>query len=74
MNLITETRRQKKATRALSAFLAGVLLLSPGGLIAGQLPNGYKVAHGKVNVSVSFRFAVAFVLASRMLSITRAMS
>ena len=44
MNLITETRRQKKATRALSAFLAGVLLLSPGGLIAGQLPNGYKVA------------------------------
>ncbi|MGN0879715.1 MAG: beta strand repeat-containing protein, partial [Oligosphaeraceae bacterium] len=53
MNLITETRRQKKATRALSAFLAGVLLLSPGGLIAGQLPNGYKVAHGKVNVSVS---------------------
>ena len=52
MTMLTQSQKRKSTMKLFSIIMVAILLFSPGGLLAGSLPSGYKVVKGKVSVTV----------------------
>ena len=52
MTMLTQSQKRKSTMKLFSILMVAILMFSPGGLLAGSLPSGYKVVKGKVTVTV----------------------